>query len=157
MKEMKPTAKAAKTVASTSVAAIDAADGDDGAGLDQLRRTSNTPTVERGAAGDDRAPRLYLAVRCGQRIPFDEFVGSEATARSAFVTGENDVHALAQLLDGMIAQVPANQFGTGKVDFAGLFKALNNAGFKGPVMVEGTAVGATLEETVANARASSTR
>jgi hypothetical protein len=41
--------------------------------------------------------------------------GSEATARSAFVTGENDVAALVQLLDGMIAQVPANQFGAGKV------------------------------------------
>lgn len=45
------------------------------------------------------------------------------------------------------------QFGTGKVDFAGLFKTLKEAGFNGPVMVEGTAVGATLEETVANARA----
>ena len=45
------------------------------------------------------------------------------------------------------------QFGTGKVDFAGLFKTLKDAGFNGPVMVEGTAVGATLEETVANARA----
>jgi sugar phosphate isomerase/epimerase len=45
------------------------------------------------------------------------------------------------------------QFGTGKVDFAGLFKTLKEAGFTGPVMVEGTAVGATLEETVANARA----
>jgi sugar phosphate isomerase/epimerase len=45
------------------------------------------------------------------------------------------------------------QFGTGKVDFAGLFKTLEDAGFSGPVMVEGTAVGATLQETVANARA----
>ena len=45
------------------------------------------------------------------------------------------------------------QFGTGKVDFAGLFKTLKEAGFNGPVMVEGTAVGATLQETVANARA----
>jgi sugar phosphate isomerase/epimerase len=45
------------------------------------------------------------------------------------------------------------QFGTGKVDFPGLFKVLKEAGFNGPVMVEGTAVGATLQETVANARA----
>ena len=45
------------------------------------------------------------------------------------------------------------QFGTGKVDFTGLFKVLKDAGFNGPVMVEGTAVGATLQETVANARA----
>jgi sugar phosphate isomerase/epimerase len=46
-----------------------------------------------------------------------------------------------------------SQFGTGKVDFAGVFKALKAAGFKGPVMVEGVKVGATPEETTANARA----
>jgi sugar phosphate isomerase/epimerase len=45
------------------------------------------------------------------------------------------------------------QFGTGKVDFAAFFKRLKSFGFSGPVMVEGTAVGATLEETIANARA----
>jgi sugar phosphate isomerase/epimerase len=45
------------------------------------------------------------------------------------------------------------QFGTGKVDFAGLYKLLKSVGFSGPTMVEGTQVGATLEETIANARA----
>ena len=45
------------------------------------------------------------------------------------------------------------QFGTGKVDFAAFFKRLKSFGFAGPVMVEGTLVGATLEETIANARA----
>jgi sugar phosphate isomerase/epimerase len=45
------------------------------------------------------------------------------------------------------------QFGTGKVDFAGFFKKLKSFGFNGPVMVEGTGVGATLEETIANASA----
>ncbi len=45
------------------------------------------------------------------------------------------------------------QFGTGKVDFAALYKVLKSAGFNGPTMVEGTAVGATLDETIANARA----
>jgi sugar phosphate isomerase/epimerase len=45
------------------------------------------------------------------------------------------------------------QFGTGKVDFAAFFKKLKAAGFGGPVMVEGTAVGTTVEETIANARA----
>ena len=44
------------------------------------------------------------------------------------------------------------QFGTGKVDFAGLFTKLKAFGFSGPIMVEGTAVGATLQETIANAR-----
>ncbi|MEO8075355.1 MAG: TIM barrel protein, partial [Acidobacteriota bacterium] len=45
------------------------------------------------------------------------------------------------------------QFGTGKVDFPAFFGKLKGYGFKGPIMVEGTAVGATLEETIANARA----
>jgi sugar phosphate isomerase/epimerase len=44
------------------------------------------------------------------------------------------------------------QFGTGKVDFAGFFKRLKSFGFNGPVMVEGTEVGSTLEQTIANAR-----
>jgi sugar phosphate isomerase/epimerase len=45
------------------------------------------------------------------------------------------------------------QFGTGKVDFAGVFKVLKSAGFNGPVMVECCAVGDTPEATAANARA----
>jgi sugar phosphate isomerase/epimerase len=45
------------------------------------------------------------------------------------------------------------QFGTGKVNFAGVFAKLKTLGFTGPIMVEGTAVGATLQETIANARA----
>jgi sugar phosphate isomerase/epimerase len=46
-----------------------------------------------------------------------------------------------------------SQFGTGKVDFAGVFKAMKAAGFNGPIMVEGVKVGATPEETAANAKA----
>src|SRR6266511_684967 len=42
---------------------------------------------------------------------------------------------------------------TGKVDFAGVFKKLKAGGFNGPVMVECCKVGATPEETTANARA----
>ena len=45
------------------------------------------------------------------------------------------------------------QFGEGNVDFAGVFTRLKGAGFNGPVMVEGVKVGATAEETGANARA----
>jgi hypothetical protein len=41
--------------------------------------------------------------------------GSELSARSAFTAAESDVNGLVALLDGMIAQVPANQFGAGKV------------------------------------------
>jgi sugar phosphate isomerase/epimerase len=45
------------------------------------------------------------------------------------------------------------QFGTGKVDFAGVFGTLKAAGFDGPIMVECCKVGATAEETMTNARA----
>jgi len=45
------------------------------------------------------------------------------------------------------------QFGAGKVDFAGVFRVLKAAGFDGPIMVECCKVGATAEETSANARA----
>jgi sugar phosphate isomerase/epimerase len=45
------------------------------------------------------------------------------------------------------------QFGTGKVDFAGVFKVLKSAGFNGPIMVECCAIGDTPETTAANARA----
>jgi sugar phosphate isomerase/epimerase len=45
------------------------------------------------------------------------------------------------------------QFGDGKVDFAGVFAALKAAGFDGPVMVECCKVGASAEETMANAKA----
>lgn len=45
------------------------------------------------------------------------------------------------------------QFGTGKVDFAGVFKVLKSAGFKGPIMVECCAVADTAEATGRNARA----
>jgi sugar phosphate isomerase/epimerase len=39
------------------------------------------------------------------------------------------------------------------VDFKSVFAELKSAGFTGPVMVEGVKVGATGEETTANARA----
>jgi sugar phosphate isomerase/epimerase len=45
------------------------------------------------------------------------------------------------------------QFGTGKVDFAGVFKKLKSAGFNGPIMVESCKIGATPRETMENARA----
>ena len=48
------------------------------------------------------------------------------------------------------------QFGAGKVNFAAVFGTLKAAGFDGPVMVECCKVGATAEETMANARANRT-
>lgn len=45
------------------------------------------------------------------------------------------------------------QFGRGKVDFPALFRRLKRASFKGPLMVESCAIGATAAETTANAKA----
>jgi sugar phosphate isomerase/epimerase len=45
------------------------------------------------------------------------------------------------------------QFGHGKVDFPAIFRRLKQAAFKGPVMVETCAIGATAAETTKNARA----
>jgi sugar phosphate isomerase/epimerase len=45
------------------------------------------------------------------------------------------------------------QFGTGKVDFAAVFRKMKSAGFNGPLMVECCKIGATPQETMANARA----
>jgi len=45
------------------------------------------------------------------------------------------------------------QFGTGKVDFAGVFEVLKSSGFDGPIMVECCAIGDTPEATADNARA----
>jgi sugar phosphate isomerase/epimerase len=43
-------------------------------------------------------------------------------------------------------------FGTGKVDFAGVFRVLKAGGFQGPIMVEGVAPGETPDAIAANAR-----
>jgi sugar phosphate isomerase/epimerase len=45
------------------------------------------------------------------------------------------------------------QFGEGKVDFVATFRKLKSVGFHGPIYVEGTLAGDTLEATIANARA----
>lgn len=80
-----------------------------------------------------------------------------------YYTGKDPIEELkpiAQHITGFCAKdCPSvkgevmSQFGTGKVDFAGVFKAMKAAGFNGPIMVEGVKVGATPEETMANARA----
>lgn len=63
------------------------------------------------------------------------------------VTGFCAKDCAAQKADVMV------QFGTGKVDFAGVFKKLKSAGFNGPIMVECCKIGATAQETMENARA----
>ena len=80
-----------------------------------------------------------------------------------YYTGKDPVEELkpiAQHVTGFCAKdcgAPTSdvmiQFGTGKVDFVGVFRTLKAGGFDGPIMVECCKVGATAEETMANARA----
>jgi sugar phosphate isomerase/epimerase len=80
-----------------------------------------------------------------------------------YYTGKNPVEELkpiARHVTGFCAKDCAAltsdvmiQFGTGKVDFAAVFGTLKAAGFDGPIMVECCKIGATAEETMANARA----
>ena len=80
-----------------------------------------------------------------------------------YYTGKNPVEELkpiARYVTGFCAKdcgaVSGDvmiQFGTGKVDFAAVFATLRAAGFDGPIMVECCKVGATAEETMANAQA----
>jgi sugar phosphate isomerase/epimerase len=69
---------------------------------------------------------------------------------AAHVTGFCAKDCAAPKSDVMI------QFGTGKVDFLSVFRALNAAGFDGPIMVECCKIGATAEATSANAQANRT-
>ncbi len=64
-----------------------------------------------------------------------------------YITGFCAKDCAAQKGDVMI------QFGAGKVDFAAVFRKLKSAGFNGPIMVECCAIGATAQETTANAKA----
>jgi sugar phosphate isomerase/epimerase len=79
-----------------------------------------------------------------------------------YYTGKDPVEELkpiAQRVTGFCAKDCAAvksdvmiQFGTGKVNFAAVFGTLKAAGFDGPIMVECCKIGATAEETMANAR-----
>ncbi len=80
-----------------------------------------------------------------------------------YYTGKNPVEELKPIAPyvtgfcakdcGAVSGDVMIQFGAGKVDFAAVFGTLKGAGFEGPIMVECCKVGATAEETMANARA----
>lgn len=63
------------------------------------------------------------------------------------VTGFCAKDCAAQKSDVMI------QFGTGKVDFVGVFRKLKSAGFNGPIMVECCKIEKSLAATIENAKA----
>jgi sugar phosphate isomerase/epimerase len=102
-------------------------------------------------------------LRCLEKVAQANFKIWYDAGNIIYYTGKDplaELEPIAQHVTGFCAKdCPApkgevmSQFGTGKVDFKAVFAKLKSVGFNGPIMVEGVQVGATAEETTANARA----
>jgi len=102
-------------------------------------------------------------LRCLKNIAHPNFKIWYDVGNIIYYTGKDplaELEPIAQYVTGFCAKDCAapkgevmSQFGTGKVDFKAVFARLKAAGFNGPIMVEGVKVGATADETTANARA----
>jgi sugar phosphate isomerase/epimerase len=138
----------------------------------------NKVMSDAAAYAQERKIKLVMKPHGGSSGASDEIVTAMKTVRHPnfkiwydagniiYYTGKDPVEELkpiAQHVTGFCAKDCAAvrsdvmiQFGTGKVDFLSVFRTLNAAGFNGPLMVECCKVGATPEETMANARANRT-
>jgi sugar phosphate isomerase/epimerase len=102
-------------------------------------------------------------LRCIQKVGQPNFKIWYDAGNIIYYTGKDPVTELepvAKYVTGFCAKdCPGpkgevmSQFGTGKVDFKAVFAKLKSVGFEGPILVEGVKVGATTDETTANARA----
>lgn len=102
-------------------------------------------------------------LRCLEKVAQANFKIWYDAGNIIYYTGKDplaELEPIARHVTGFCAKdCPApkgevmSQFGTGKVDFKAVFAKLKSVGFNGPIMVEGVQVGATAEETTANARA----
>jgi L-ribulose-5-phosphate 3-epimerase len=102
-------------------------------------------------------------LRCLNKVGHANFKIWYDAGNIIYYTGKDPVielEAVARQVSGFCAKdCPGpkgevmSQFGTGKVDFKAVFAKLKSVGFNGPILVEGIKVGATPQETTANARA----
>jgi sugar phosphate isomerase/epimerase len=102
-------------------------------------------------------------LRCLDKVAHPNFKVWYDAGNIIYYTGKDpiaELEPIARYVTGFCAKdCPGprgevmSQFGTGKVDFKAVFAKLKAAGFNGPIMVEGVRVGATADETTANARA----
>jgi sugar phosphate isomerase/epimerase len=102
-------------------------------------------------------------LRCIDKVAHANFKVWYDAGNIIFYTGKDplaELEPVAKYVTGFCAKdcpqprgEVMSQFGTGKVDFLAVFKKLKSVGFNGPIMVEGVKVGATAEETTANAKA----
>ncbi|MDB6130904.1 MAG: family glycosyltransferase, partial [Verrucomicrobiales bacterium] len=101
-------------------------------------------------------------LRCISKVNHPNFKIWYDAGNIIYYTGKDPVQELEPIVEhvtGFCAKDCAEpkgdvmiQFGTGKVDFKGVFARLKKGGFNGPIMVE-CAAGKTLEEVTNNARA----
>ncbi|MBI3415904.1 MAG: sugar phosphate isomerase/epimerase [Verrucomicrobia bacterium] len=101
-------------------------------------------------------------LRCMEKVAHTNFKIWYDAGNIIYYTGKDplaELEPIAKHVTGFCAKDCAapkaevmSQFGTGKVDFKVVFAKLKSVGFNGPIMVEGVKVGATAEETTANAR-----
>jgi sugar phosphate isomerase/epimerase len=102
-------------------------------------------------------------LRCIEKVGHPNFKIWYDAGNIIYYTGKDpmaELEPIARYVTGFCAKdCPGpkgevmSQFGTGKVDFKAVFAKLKSTGFNGPLMVEGVKVGATPDETTANARA----
>jgi len=102
-------------------------------------------------------------LRCVERVNHPNFGIWYDPGNVIHYTGLDPVAELEPLLPHVLAFTAKDcaakggevmiQLGAGAVDFAALFRRLRRAGFQGPVMLEGGAVGESAEATTRNARA----
>jgi sugar phosphate isomerase/epimerase len=121
--------------------------------------------ADAAAYAQERGLKLVMKPHGGSSGSSEEILqtlGKVGHPNFIYYTGKDpvaDLGPIAEHVTGFCAkdcldkgQEVMTQFGTGKVDFPAVFKKLKAAGFNGPIMVEGIAVGATPEETTENAR-----
>jgi sugar phosphate isomerase/epimerase len=149
-------------------------------GVDKPEEYAHYYKVMRDAAAyaQERGIKLVMKPHGGSSGASDEIVAAMSAVghpnfklwydagNIIYYTGKNPVEELkpiARYVTGFCAKDCAEpkgdvmiQFGSGKVDFAAVFATLKAAGFDGPIMVECCTIGATAEETMANARANRT-
>jgi sugar phosphate isomerase/epimerase len=102
-------------------------------------------------------------LRCMKQVNHPNFKVWYDAGNIIYYTGKDpiaELEPIVQHVTGFCAKDcaapqtdPMIQFGTGKVDFAGVLKKLKSGGFNGPIMVECCAIGATPQATMENARA----
>jgi sugar phosphate isomerase/epimerase len=146
-------------------------------GVDKPEHYENFYRLMADAAGqtDKRGIRLVMKphgggsgaseeiLRCMEKVSHANFKIWYDAGNIIYYTGKDplaELEPITKHVTGFCAKDCAapkaevmSQFGTGKVDFKAVFAKLKSVGFNGPIMVEGVKVGATAEETTANARA----